>query len=69
MATEKTLDVRGMDCTGCENRVQTALKRLEGVIRADADYRTGRVSVRFDEGRLSEDDVKERLRAGGYQVA
>ncbi|MGH2555544.1 MAG: heavy-metal-associated domain-containing protein [Actinomycetota bacterium] len=69
MATEKTLDVQGMDCTGCENRVQTALKRLEGVIKANADHRTGRVKVRFDEAHLSEEDVKERIRAGGYEVA
>lgn len=68
MAMEKTLEVRGMDCTGCESRVRTALKRLDGVIKSDADYRTGRVSVRFDEGRVSEDDIKERLRDGGYEV-
>lgn len=69
MATEKTLEVRGMDCTGCEHRVRTALKRLEGLIGADADYRTGRVKVRFDEVRLSEDDITERLRSSGYEVA
>lgn len=68
MATGKTLDVHGMDCPGCENRVQTALTRLEGVIRVDADHRTGRVTVRFDEARLSVDDVNERIRDAGYEV-
>jgi copper chaperone CopZ len=48
--------------------VQGALARLEGLIRADADHRTGRVRVRFDEAQLSEDDVKERIRASGYEV-
>lgn len=69
MATEKTLEVRGMDCTACENRVRTALTRLDGLIRADADRRRGRVTVRFDEVRLSEDDIEERLRTSGYEVA
>lgn len=69
MATERTLEVQGMDCTSCENRLRTALTRLEGVIRVDADHRAGRVSFRFDESRASEEDVKERIRAAGYEVA
>lgn len=69
MATEKSVDVRGMDCPACENRLRTALTRLEGVIRTDADHRTGRVNVRFDEGRVSEEDLEERILAAGYEVA
>lgn len=68
MATESTIKVTGMDCTGCESRVKTAVSRLEGVIRADADFRSGQVDVRFDSARLSEDDIKERIRAAGYEV-
>lgn len=69
MATEQEFQITGMDCSGCENRVKTAVGRVEGVIKADADHRTGRVGVRFDEDRVSEDDVKERIRAAGYEVA
>ena len=69
MATEKDFDVAGMDCSGCENRVKTALARVEGIIKADADYQTGRVAVRFDANRVSEDDLKERIRAAGYEIA
>lgn len=69
MATEKSLEVRGMDCTGCENRVKTAVSRLEGVIKADANHQTDRVDIRFDHDRISEDDIKERIRAAGYEVA
>ncbi|MGH2381067.1 MAG: SDR family NAD(P)-dependent oxidoreductase [Candidatus Limnocylindria bacterium] len=32
----------------CENAVRTALRRTEGVTRADADYRRGEVRLRFD---------------------
>ena len=69
MATEKTLEVGGMDCTGCENRVKTAVTRLEGVIKADSDHKSGRVDIRFDHDRLSEEEIKERIRAAGYEVA
>lgn len=57
-----------MTCTGCENRLQTVLGRTEGVVRADADHRTGRVRVRLRPGRGSIDEVKERIRAAGYEV-
>lgn len=69
MVVGTQVQVRGMDCSGCENRVRTALTRLEGVIKAEADHRSGSVGVRFDEDRVSEDDVKERIRAAGYEVA
>lgn len=69
MATEKTVEVRGMDCTGCENRVKTALTRLEGVIKADADHKEGRVGIRFDPQRITEEEIKERITAAGYEVS
>jgi copper chaperone CopZ len=69
MATETTFEVRGMDCTGCEDRIKTALGRLDGVIKADTEHTAAQVTVRFDEWRLSEADVKQRIRSAGYEVA
>jgi copper chaperone len=69
LAAEKTFAVHGMDCSGCENRLKTVLGRTEGVIKASADHKTGQVSVRFDEQRVDEHDVRERIRAAGYEVA
>lgn len=69
MAVETTLQVKGMTCTGCENRVRTALQRLEGVVTANADHRAAAVSLRFDPERISEEQIKERIRAGGYDIA
>jgi copper chaperone len=66
---EKTLKVDGMTCGGCENRVQTAVGRVEGVVRANADHRNGALDVRFDEARVSEEQIKDRIRAVGYAVA
>lgn len=57
-----------MGCPACVGRLRTALSRLGGVISAQADHRSGRVRVRFDEGRVSEDDLRERIRTAGYEV-
>jgi copper chaperone len=69
LAAEQIFEVRGMGCSGCENRLKTVLGRTEGVIKAAADHRTGQVSVRFDEQRVDEHAVRERISGAGYEVA
>ncbi len=66
-ATSKTFAVRGFHCTGCSDNLGSALSNLDGVIRARADYENGQVEVRFDPDRVTEDDVRERIRATGFQ--
>ena len=67
-AEERTINVDGMDCSGCENRLRTSLTRVEGVIKADPDHKAGRVVVRLDIDRISEEEVKERILAAGFDV-
>lgn len=68
VAVERTLQVEGMDCAGCANRLGVALGRLEGVVRAKADHEAGRVAVRFDPERVSEERIKERIRSAGFDA-
>lgn len=66
MAIETTFKVP-MHCGGCENAVRTALQRTEGVIRATADHRRDEVKLRFDPERLSEEQIRERIRVAGFE--
>lgn len=68
MATETTLDITGMDCSHCASRLGEALQHAEGVIKAEVDA-TGTATVRFDEERIDEDGLGERVRAAGFDVA
>ncbi len=63
------LNVTGMSCTGCEQRIQTTLARLAGVVRSRADHRTGVVSVVLDPVRASEDGVRAAIERAGYGVS
>ena len=58
-----------MHCGGCENSVRTALQLTEGVIKATADHRTDEVKLRFDPERISEEQIRERIRAAGFEPA
>ena len=68
MAEETTLQVVGMHCAGCEQRLSTALRRLEGVSEAAADHRTGELTIRFDPEQTSRDALIERVETAGYDV-
>ena len=65
-AISKTVLVRGFHCSGCADNLGSAVSNLDGVIRARVDYEVGQVEVRFDPDRVSEDDVRERIRASGF---
>ena len=42
---EVVIKVEGMMCSGCENRVQNALKEIEGVENVVANHEEGTVKV------------------------
>jgi len=64
-----TYPVRGFHCSGCADNLGASLRRIEGVIKADADFDTAQVEVRFDPARVSDDDVREGIRAAGFEPA
>lgn len=67
--TTKEFSVQGFHCTGCADNLGEALRRLEGVIKADADYVGGHVEVRFNPARVSDDAIREQIRATGFETS
>jgi copper chaperone CopZ len=65
---EMTVQVEGMSCAGCEQRIGTALRRLDGVRDVTADHLSGRVRVRFDPDTTGPDAVRDRIELAGYTV-
>ncbi len=68
MPIQTTLQIAGMDCSHCAQRLEEALERAEGVIKADVDL-AGTATVRYDESRLSEGELGERVRDAAFDVA
>ena len=65
---EVQLRVGGMSCTACEQRIERALGRVEGVVRSSADHQAGQVRVVFDPARTSEQTVRGCIERAGYGV-
>lgn len=67
MPNQRTIEVSGMSCNGCEQSVETALESVEGVDRADADHEGATVEVIADES-VSDADLEDAVREAGYEV-
>lgn len=63
------LGVAGMRCVACEQRIQQALAKVDGVLRSTADHWAARVTVVFDPARTSAEAVQNRITQAGYEVA
>ena len=65
--TTVTLYVEGMMCPHCEGRVKEALEALTEVEGAEVSHKKGTAVVTLASP-VSEDTLKETVRAQGYRV-
>ena len=65
--TEK-IKVYDMTCNSCKNRVERALKKLNGVVIAKAIYTEEQVIVEYDTELCDIDKIKETIKSAGYSV-
>ncbi len=64
---ETIIKVTGMVCNGCENRVQNALKTIEGVENVVANHKNGTVTI-TSRNEVSENVMKEKIEDIGFEV-
>lgn len=61
------IKVQGMMCEGCENRIQNALSKIEGVEEVDANHKTGIVTITLS-AQTDGDILKEKIEDLGFEV-
>lgn len=64
---EIILNVEGMHCTGCENRIKNALSEIDGIKEVTADHNNGKVSIKVN-SKVDIDEIKERIDDLGFNV-
>ena len=67
MIKETTIKVNGMVCEGCENRVQNALKNIEGVENVVANHNNGTVTITAEEA-VTKNAIEEKIEDIGFEV-
>lgn len=64
--TRTTIRVEQIHCESCERTISTALRRVDGVVSAAPSQATNEVRIQFDAARVTEEQLRERLREIGY---
>ena len=59
------IKVYDMTCTSCENRVERALKKVDGVVSAMASYSAQQVIVEYDSEICTREQLREAINKAG----
>jgi copper chaperone len=66
--TYTTFEVPEMSCGHCKAAIEDALNKLSGVEYSNANLDEGTVKVSYDDGRVSEEQLKVAIEDAGYAV-
>lgn len=66
--TQKALsiEVRGMGCEGCVNKVTNALQSIKGVNSVEVSLEKERANVRFEAEKVDEAKIRKAITRAGF---
>ena len=63
-----TIPIGGMTCAACAQRVEKAIRKLEGVDSASVNLATEKATVAYDPGKVRISAIKEVIEKAGYKA-
>lgn len=60
------IEVEGMTCEGCASHIDETLKKLKGVISAEASYKNKNVKVVYNPNQITLEKIKNAINEIGY---
>ncbi len=65
---EIQINVNGMDCPSCAEKIEKTVSGMEGVEGAAINFAGGKLTVRIAEGKINVAEIEEQIRKLGYQT-
>lgn len=65
----EVLDIRGMTCAACAQRIEKTVRKLPGITQANVNLTTEKLFLTYDSAALPLDSVKKAVEKIGYEVA
>ncbi|MCR4369285.1 MAG: heavy metal translocating P-type ATPase, partial [archaeon] len=65
---KETIRTTGMHCASCSSNIERRMKKLDGVLAANANYLTNKVAVEYDEKKVGHLDFKKVIEGLGYGI-
>jgi len=64
----QVLNIQGMSCAACSQRIEKTVRKLPGIIQANVNLPAEKLFVKYDGGDLNLSDIKEAVEKIGYQA-
>ncbi|NQU77926.1 copper-translocating P-type ATPase [Candidatus Falkowbacteria bacterium] len=68
MSDKVILKISGMTCASCAAKIEHALGKKEGVVSATVNFASEKLSLEFEPGKISVEEVKELIKKQGYET-
>lgn len=65
---QSTLQIAGMTCAACANRIEKGLKKLEGVEEANVNFALEKASVTYDKSKVNLPAIEQKIHDLGYST-
>ena len=65
---QASLQITGMTCAACANRIEKGLKKLEGVAEANVNFALEKASVTYNPNQISVSAMEEKILDLGYST-
>ena len=62
------IPISGMHCASCAQKIESTLKKLEGIIKANVNFATEKATVEFNENLINENKINNAIEKLGYKV-
>lgn len=63
-----TLQITGMTCSACANRIEKGLSKIDGVEEANVNFALEKTQIVYDSDKVDEKQFKDKVKALGYDV-
>lgn len=60
--------IEGMTCSGCEQTIETAVKKLTGVESVEASHVNGNAIIKVEPSKLDTTKIKKSIEDSGYKT-
>ena len=66
--TNIKIKTTGMHCPSCEMLVKDSLEDEEGISKAEADFKSGIITVNFDDSKVNIERINKIIKEEGYEI-
>lgn len=64
----KIYHIEGMSCAACSSAIERVTRKMEGVTSSDVNLATNRMTITYDESRITQVMIEEKVKKAGFKA-